>query len=176
MYYLLYLSPNLKTLLMKSLLIILSIACTSITFSQRNEMKKNGVTTRVDKMTEKKTTQLNLSTSSLKLLAESSIGVLKSSDSTVLVYSFLYQKSWLFVNKITIKIDGVLFDLESIEDRREIEPQAYISEKNWYRPSEGFLEALKNAKTIEYRLHGKSYYEDFTVKETKLSVIPEFFN
>jgi hypothetical protein len=81
-----------------------------------------------------------------------------------------------FVESIMIKIDGKLFEFNSENNTRDIEPQAYISEKNWYNPTNEFIEAMKNAKEISYRLIGDKYFIDFDIKPKKLLILPEFFS
>lgn len=161
---------------MKNLyLISLALLVSSFVFCQRNEMKKNEVSISKDEMTGVETKQLNLSTVSFKPMSESSIGLVSSSSEGYLLYSYLYTKEWLFVEKIMIKIDGVLFEFDSKDSRRETMPEAYISEKNWFKPSNEFIDALKNAKEISYRLTGKNYYLDFEIKAKKLEIIKEYF-
>jgi hypothetical protein len=159
---------------MKTTLITILICLTSLLFAQRNEMKKNTVSIEVDKMTEKKTKQINLSTSSLKTMSESSIG-LTLKDSTYSLYSFVYKSGWIFVENLMVKVDGKLFEFKSQNNTRIVEPQAYVSERNWYTPTKEFIEAFKNAKEITYRLNGKDSFMDFDIKEKKLAIIPEFF-
>lgn len=159
---------------MKTTLITILICLTSLLFAQRNEMKKNTVSIEVDKMTEKKTKQINLSTSSFKTMSESSIG-LTLKDSTYTLYSFVYKSGWIFVENLMVKVDGKLFEFKSINNTRIVEPQAYVSERNWYTPTKEFIEAFKNAKEITYRLNGKDSFMDFEIKEKKLAIIPEFF-
>ena len=159
---------------MKTTLITILICLTSLLFAQRNEMKKNTVSIEVDKMTEKKTKQINLSTSSLKTMSESSIG-LTLKDSTYSLYSFVYKSGWIFVENLMVKVDGKLFEFKSQNNTRIVEPQAYVSERNWYAPNKEFIEAFKNAKEISYRITGKDSFMDFDIKEKKLAIIPEFF-
>ncbi len=163
---------------MKTLFIIsISILCSLNSLCQnqeRKEMRKNGWTTSYDEMTGRTTKKLNLTAGSLKTMSESSIGLIKSGD-TYILYSYLYQSQWLFVEKLMVKIDGVLFEFESTDESRKITSQAYISERNWYNPSDEFIEALKNAKEIKYRLYGKDYYKDYEINENKLAPIADFF-
>jgi hypothetical protein len=159
----------------KSIFTLFVILMPIFSFSQRNEMKKNAVSVDVDKMTGAKTKQINLSTSDLKTMSESSIG-LTLKDSTYTLYSYVYKSGWVFIESIMVKIDGKLFEFKSLKNLREVEPQAYISEKNWYIPTNDFIEAFKGAKEISYRLIGKDYYIDYDLKAKKLAIIPEFFN
>lgn len=159
---------------MKSIILTFLICLTSLLFSQRNEMRKNTVSIDIDKMTEKKTKQINLPTSSLKTMSESSIG-LTLKDSTYSLYSYVYKSGWIFVESLLVKLDGKLFEFKSQNNIRIVEPQAYVSERNWYTPTKEFIEAFKNAKEISYRITGKDSFMDFDIKEKKLSIIPEFF-
>lgn len=163
-------------------LIIYAMFSTSFSFSQkmqisqRMQMRRNVVTEVTDDFNGKKTKWVIIPTSDIKSLTESSIGMALSNDSTYILYSYIYKKDWVFVNKMYVKIDGVMFEIESMDSKRKIEEQGYISEFNYYLPTEEFIEAFKNAKTIEYRLSGNEGYITFTVKESKLAVINEFFN
>jgi len=158
-------------------LTILIIACTlfvNVGYSQRKEMRKNGVTVEKDDFTGKKRKQLNLSTGKMSPLSESSIGLVKTTNGHSL-YSFIYKDDWIFVESIMIKIDGEMFEFDSQRDRREVESGGYVSEKNWYDPTPEFIKALKNAKEISYRLVGSDYYTDFDIKPKKLNAIEEYF-
>ena len=138
-------------------------------------MRKSRVTVDKDEFSGTQTKKLNLATSSFKPISESSIGLIQS-EQGVILYSFLYKNDWLFVESISIKIDGSIYTLESLKERREVESGSYISEKNWYEPSSELVEAFKSAKEISYRLTGKSYFIDFEVKSKKLALIEDFFS
>lgn len=159
---------------MKKSILIFAFLGAFVATGQRNEMRKTEVRVEIDEMTGDTTERLNLSTLLLSPQSESSIGLFRVNDGQEYLYSFIYTKNWLFVEKILVVIDGKKFEFESKESKRETFPEAYISEKNFFVPTAEFLEAFKNAKEIKYRLAGKSYYLDLEIKEKKLLTINEY--
>lgn len=158
---------------MKKAILFLMLFTVSLAFSQRNEMKKTEAKTEVDEMTGETLRKVNLSTVSLATASESSIGLIQA-DNVNLMYSFVYKKDWLFVEEILLVIDGKKFNLKSVDSKRNVESQGYISERNYFKPTPEILEAFKSAKEIKYRLIGKSGYLDFEIKEKKLSALNDF--
>lgn len=160
---------------MKKAILFLMLFTVSVAFGQRNDMRKTEAKKEVDEMTGETLKKVNLSTVSLATSSESSIGLIQS-ENVSLMYSFVYKKDWLFVDEILIVIDGEKYTLKSIESKRDIESQGYITERNYFKPTPEILEAFKNAKEIKYRLIGKNNYLDFEIKEKKLSALNDFAN
>jgi hypothetical protein len=165
---------------MKKILLFLFLTFISIeSFSQfkggRMDLYYTTIYENEDDFLGVKTRQLNLTCHSIQYPAESCIGIFQEPNGELSLYSYLYKKSWIFVDRIYIKLDGELFIFKSNQDRRDVMPQAYISELNFYDSNniDNFIEKLKVCKSIEYRMYGRDYFIDFEFNKRRMRLARE---
>jgi hypothetical protein len=127
----------------------------------RGDYYDNKITESYDKFEDIKRTTVNLSMPSFEYMAELAIRfekVVKGKNVTYIMSSYVYQKNWVFVESIKIKLNDKMYEFLSVSNTRNVKNEGYVEERNIYKTDRKFIEELSSVSDVSIRLKGKDVY------------------
>lgn len=82
-------------------------------------------------------------------------------------------QSWMFVERIRFRVDGKIYDLDSIAHDRAVLAES-VSEINVFEIEQELVEQIANAEEVRVRIDGSKRNLEFDVKEEERKMMRTF--
>ena len=154
----------------------LTMSCTSLLEGRRGDHYSSELTKIIDDFTETKRIKVNLAMHSL--VQEKAMGFTKtypkSGSPYYEMHSYIYYGTWMFVEEIKIKIDGVMHSFKSRYNYRDVIHGHYIEELNYYKVNRDFIKKFVESNDVSIRLYGKDSYMELELKDHHRKLVKRF--